>query len=927
MRKKIFLLLLICFCSYSVWADPTSSGAENAATIPPDCNILGEYYGQGVQKCVKDQHGATKCFIAKVSCCGNGRIDGPLTDSSTGELISTQETCEMGSAGCRSDCTLCGDGIVNIEHAETCDLGLRNGLVDSGCTAACTIPVCGNGVYEVSNSGEDCDGDDFSDRYKNLPIEPTCDDQCKVHFCGDGKKDSNELCDGTDRGSVNNAAAVCNSSCQFDPYCGDGIKNGNELCDGSDLGTVTDPDARCNSSCGFDPYCGDGIKNNREICDQADLGIVTDSDASCSASCQLEPYCGDGIKNGSEACDGKDRGGITDVRVSCSPECTINPYCGDGIQNATEACDGQDRGLVTNANASCNSTCKFNPYCGDGTVQASYRVGRTTIKETCDDGNNNENDGCASNCHFECRWYRATASYIDFGTARKAVVGKGFDLNELPCLATFLGDNYQSILTRQGNSRNNGINATWTDDRLILKMLAYVYSQLPECSANYDACHGALDGFIGDTYEVDQVIDPAELARANAARTYIEQVLGKFNCSVEGRCTDDKLRALLNKRKLAFDGSCNLITLPDDFHAEQICGTVSIRAFASPISLIFDTKQAAHEDRKLVQFALNPSNPNSWALWRATTNNPLLVLLNSDGEVEQLDGSSLFGNWTSGGQSSLLIQTTFNKNLESRQKTAWLNGFEALAALDNNLDGEISRAELDKIGLWFDRNQNAKLDPNELESLEKNGVKRLFYKYDSVDSESQDTFASLGYERELDGNLVKGAALDWFTQTYNTATEALAVGISNSVNSSSKADQDTNEIVEQKVNTSNVSGTWVWGMRTKTEQILPLGVLFLDEQAGGVLSGESLSEQVLSKQQSKGLSSIVMPIKLTGTVTGDDSIEFGLVSKDGNETSSSGKIVRPGVMEGSSEMSSNNGNGPKASQRVSYDWVAVKIAQ
>jgi cysteine-rich repeat protein len=1144
MYKKIFLLF-ICLCSISAWSDPNSSGSESAVTIPPGCSILGEYYGQGVQKCVKDLQGASKCFIAKVSCCGNGRIDGPLTDSNTGDLISTQETCEMGTAGCRSDCTHCGDSVVNLEHGEVCDLGLRNGLPNSGCTTACTVPVCGNGIYEVSNSSpvEDCDGNDFPERFDNLPLEPTCDNQCKVHFCGDGVKNGSEACDGSDLGSVTdpdavcnatcgfdpycgdgvkngseacdgsdlgsvtnpdavcnatcgfdpycgdgvkngseacdgsdlgsvtdpdavcnatcgfdpycgdgvkngseacdgsdlgsvtdpdavcnatcgfdpycgdgvkngseacdgsdlgsvtnpdavcnatcgfdpycgdgvkngseacdgsdlgsvtdpdavcNATcgfdpycgdgvkngseacdgsdlgsvtdpdAVCNATCGFDPYCGDGVKNGSEACDGSDLGSVTDPDAVCNATCGFDPYCGDGVKNGSEACDGSDLGSVTDPDAVCNATCGFDPYCGDGVKNGSEACDGKDLGGITDKRVSCSVECAIDPYCGDGVKNGNEVCDGSDLGSVTDADAVCNATCGFYPYCGDGTVQASYRVGRATIKETCDDGNANDNDGCAANCHFECRWYRATASYLNYdGVARKAVVGSGFDLNELPCLVNFLGDNYQSILTRQGNATNNSRNATWTDDRLILKMLAYVYSQLPECSANYDACHGALDGFLEDTYELEQAIDPAEVERHRVARAYLDQVLGKIDCAVDGRCTDDKLRSLLSRRKLAFDGSCNLITLPDDFHAEQICGTVSIRAFISPISLIFDGEQADHGDRKLVQFALDPAQPDSWTLWRATPNNPLLVLLNSDGEVERLDGSSLFGNWTMGGKQSLLIPTGLNGDRSSSSRSAWLNGFEALGALDSNLDGEISKAELEQIGLWFDRNQNAKLDQGELESLKDNGVQRLFYKYDRVDTESQDTLASLGYEREIDGKLVRGAALDWFTQTYKTATEALAIGISNSVDQAPESDQQTKEVVEQKANTSNVAGTWVWGMRTQSEQVLPLGVLFLDVK-GGVLSGESLSEQILNKDKSKQLSSIIAPIQLAGTVSLDDHLEFGLVAKDGSETRSSGKVVRPGVIEGVSKMLTAEANSSKEGQEVSYEWIAVKISQ
>jgi hypothetical protein len=55
----------------------------------------------------------------------------------------------------------------------------------------------------------------------------------------------------------------------------------------------------------------------------------------------------------------------------------------------------------------------------------------------------------------------------------------------------------------------------------------------------------------------------------------------------------------------------------------------------------------------------------------------------------------------------------------------WRNGFEALAALDDNQDGWLRGAELEGIGLWFDRNQNAISDDGEVTPLSALGVAAL----------------------------------------------------------------------------------------------------------------------------------------------------------------------------------------------------------
>ena len=63
-------------------------------------------------------------------------------------------------------------------------------------------------------------------------------------------------------------------------------------------------------------------------------------------------------------------------------------YCGDGITDTGEECDeGYRQATIPNV---CRDDCTL-PYCGDGVLDDET--------EECDDGNNNNNDGC-NNCRL-----------------------------------------------------------------------------------------------------------------------------------------------------------------------------------------------------------------------------------------------------------------------------------------------------------------------------------------------------------------------------------------------------------------------------------------------------------------------------------------------------------------------------------------------
>jgi cysteine-rich repeat protein len=327
----------------------------------------------------------------------------------------------------------CGDGAKGEnEQCDGADLGgqscestLGEGYKGTlGCKSNCQFdftgcaknPVCGDGAINVA--GEECDDSDFAGK------------TCKNIL-------NNQAASGTL--SCTSACKIDASGCQLGPFCGDGKKDDAEACDGDDLGnkpdcaTVTgDPNKggilKCKADCTFDtagcvdnPTCGDGKVNQpSEQCDQADLvgagcksalgnqsatgNLKCKSDCTFDTSgCTVPPFCGDGIRNNAEACDGNDLGGATcetqlgkgfEGPLVCSSNCTIStaqcvkvPFCGDKTRNASEACDGSDLAGATCASVvgagstgslGCKDDCTFDTAacsipssCGNGTIDAA----------------------------------------------------------------------------------------------------------------------------------------------------------------------------------------------------------------------------------------------------------------------------------------------------------------------------------------------------------------------------------------------------------------------------------------------------------------------------------------------------------------------------------------------------------------------------
>jgi cysteine-rich repeat protein len=344
-----------------------------------------------------------------INRCGDGYVDGqtgphhedcdgaPAADRFSTIAVPT-ETLE-----CNIDCTSahCGDGKVNKTSGEECDD--HNNRDGDGCSHDCKIEFCGNGVVD---NGEPCD---FS-------VTPdTCNRDCTPSVCGDGKVNHaaspSEQCDDGNTAPGDG----CSPLCQFE-RCGNHALDPGEQCDG-DLGLRP-----CNVKTCLQETCGNGILDNDPstgVHEECDDGGTLNGDG-CSHDCHVE-RCGNGILDPEEQCDGllgdqpcnaltclhevcgngiRDDDAVTGYHEECDDGGTLNgdgcshdckrEFCGDGVTNFREQCDPTDPAFGP---ALCNTDCTLT-HCGDGKLNRA-------ASEQCDDGNNDDGDGCSHDCHFE----------------------------------------------------------------------------------------------------------------------------------------------------------------------------------------------------------------------------------------------------------------------------------------------------------------------------------------------------------------------------------------------------------------------------------------------------------------------------------------------------------------------------------------------
>ena len=297
-----------------------AEAGETPLTAPNDCaDVCGDGLASGDEE-----------------CDGDDLNNGACTDLgyAAGGTLGCSDSCLFDDAACVAEC---GNGVA--EPGEACD----DGEVTANCTAACTIPECGdtecNGL-----AGEDA---------------ASCSDDCP-DSCGDGLVTGLEQCDGAELGGQScidfgyataGALSCDDTTCEFDAVtgcsavCGNAALEPGEECD--DANTALDDGCSdvcaieegwdCNEADGCVEDCGDGFVIGEEECDDEN----TDLDDGCDDGCLVEDFfvCDDGEP--SLCLSDVDEDGVADDEDNCPDD--ANPGQEDADNNDIgDACEDVD---------------------------------------------------------------------------------------------------------------------------------------------------------------------------------------------------------------------------------------------------------------------------------------------------------------------------------------------------------------------------------------------------------------------------------------------------------------------------------------------------------------------------------------------------------------------------------------------------------
>jgi len=303
----------------------------------------------------------------------------------------TQSDCEaQGGYYAQSDsaCTSVCQGSVTYQCSTNACVAMACNVTDENCFATSNCDnSCGGGSNNCGNVTAQCDNTTAGLGEYCGPISECCNSSGEVEFsgavCGTGLTCNNG----------NNVSGVCIST---GAECGNGTKEGDEECDD---GNEVNTDA-CTNAC-EDAVCGDSIvQAGVEECDD---GNSVDTD-DCKNDC-TEPVVASSSVVSSSAISSSISSVVSSSAISSSISSVVSSSivsspvssstqsseaeCGNGTREADEECDDGNE----NNNDGCTSEC-IEVICGDGVLVFN-------TNENCDDGNTEDGDGCSSECTIE----------------------------------------------------------------------------------------------------------------------------------------------------------------------------------------------------------------------------------------------------------------------------------------------------------------------------------------------------------------------------------------------------------------------------------------------------------------------------------------------------------------------------------------------
>jgi hypothetical protein len=449
----------------------------------------------------------------------------------------------------------------------------------------------------------------------------------------------------------------------------------------------------------------------------------------------------------------------------------------------------------------------------------------------------------------------------------------------------------------------------------------------------YGGCAGGKN-YITMGWSVGYYFSPGDLADfLGVTQEYRDNMNYSVNGDIRNGAEGTNALGIREPVTWYMDRNCRFVPPNDN---QMVCGFAGVSW--SPISLVLDESSSINQNMTVVPFSIDPHQPKAYSLWKASDKAPLLVY-DPDNSGKISSARQLFGDYAFGGR------TTQPSNYQVAQlREPWSNGYEALSLLDHNNDAELSGDELVALKLWFDTNKDGIADLGELRELKQEGVSKLFYKNPQNIIDSQDLEIRVGFERYVDGKIVTGRSVDWYSKTYTSKQEA-ADAVKAEL---SRYGSPTNPKIDTYVlpvelsgppgrfkphiasnHREDLSGYWIWSTKDNQGAMHP-GV-FAIEQNGDKIYGYSVVETTLEKN-SGGINSAIALYPLEGKVVRNGNelktIEFTVHDPSGaGEARTSGTIVTSGeaILGSTSQMFSVTRDTFTRSASVNYEWVARKF--
>lgn len=371
--------------------------------------------------------------------------------------------------------------------------------------------------------------------------------------------------------------------------------------------------------------------------------------------------------------------------------------------------------------------------------------------------------------------------------------------------------------------------------------------------------------------------------------------------------------------------TCSLVPLSTA--SSPGCSTVGSLSIGwlrrTPISLIFETKNNPLATSTIVSFPLEPGKVGVRWEWRGSRDAPLLVY-DPEHKGRITSAHQLFGPWTFGGKRVA--------SLEQGSAQSWSSGFEALAELDHNHDGQVSGQELQPLGLWFDENRDAISQPGEVKSITEAGIVALRVAFERTDPKTGDLISSVGYDRLVDGKIVSGPTVDWIAHGASSSKELMMGAILDTGVESIDTDQLLAEVKQSEVSDpvpdtdgrkahELVAGAWTVRMADAKPQDGLSGFLLFNGGETVQLNGLSLLELGVRVAHNSLRAMRFTAIEGQVSLDNNSAGTLSFTSNSGESTLENTATIDPNgnTMKGKTVATRADGS------KLHYDWIARRV--